>query len=381
MGLNYDLWWKLFRSHPAQFHTSTIETAVMKALKYYELPYYVDLDGNIFNVDYVDRPLLNAHMDSVQKYMTFPSDMKFNRDLKLGHIFKGKLCLGADDKVGLYIAINYLKDNPKTNFLFTQGEESGMHGVKNFCNRTSRILSNATFVITLDRRGAHDILCAQHKYGTQEFEDALVNVSATGEHGFKPTRGSACDSDVLKEYLSCANLSVGYYGAHTEQEYVVMKEVFGTEKFLKDICKTIGSTSFKAVKPEPYKYTNYQEKWAKQQEARLKKEKERKKKDADDKLVVYTKPQTKEIVDVRKGIKGKPKESPTEDELLKALESDLVYIDGTYYHLPAEATWLLKGFEDEIYKYGDNALELKAYINESFSGDNPPSGKQRAVDS
>lgn len=259
---NRDLWWKLFRAVPAQFKTSTIEQAVMKTLKYYDIPFYLDDFGNIFSVRYPDRPLLNAHMDSVQGVMQFPSDMKFQRSDK-GQIFKGDYCLGADDKVGLYIALNYLRDNPNTNFLFTQGEETGLLGVTDWVRNYSKSLDRVTFGLTLDRRGAGDILCTQNSYGTQEFEDILAEVSATGGHGFTPARGTCSDADKLSNYISCANLSVGYYGAHTQSEYVVMSEVFGTEDFVRDIIEQVGDIKFD--KPTPkypvykggYSYKNY----------------------------------------------------------------------------------------------------------------------------
>jgi len=244
--LNSNLWWKLFRSIPAQFKGSTIETAVMQTLKYYKIPFEIDSFGNIYSMNYKDRPMLSAHMDSVQETMIFPSDMAFRRNEEWKVIFKGQVCMGADDKVGLYIALNYIRSNPKTNFLFSQGEEIGLLGVKHWCRHNAYLLGDVSFGLVLDRKGSGDILCQQNNYGSQEFEDVLTEVSVRGGYGYKPARGTTSDTNELSGYLSCANLSVGYYGAHADNESVVMSEVFNCENYVQAIIAEHGTTRFNA---------------------------------------------------------------------------------------------------------------------------------------
>lgn len=347
--LNTNLWWKLFRSIPAQFKNSTIEKAVTDILKLYKVPFYLDDYGNIYNVSYKGRPLLNAHLDSVQEVMAFPADMRFQRS-DVGHIFKGRFCLGADDKVGLYIALNYLRDNPDTNFLFTQAEETGCKGVAYWLRNNSGLLRDVTFGLTLDRRGAHDIICTDNKYGTQEFEDMLVEVSAEGDHGFKPARGLSSDADKLSVHISCANLSVGYYEPHTNNEYVIMSEVATTERFVQDIIGKMGDVMYE--KPEKWKtvygYPQYQGGYTKPV-SKIKTEKEKKKDE-------------KAKAKADSGKRGKiimgPHVKITQDLMLYWLDRGYYYFDGAFIYDPETAKLRLEGIKAANEKVGGTSTDL-----------------------
>ncbi len=192
-----------------------VQVFIMNFLDRHNIPYHVDKMGNIFNILQDERPLLSAHMDTVQH-------MKDCRNIKLitlkGNILKGKGVIGGDDKCGIFIILQLLltREELDFNFLFTVEEECGGHGAREFVERQD--LSHISYGLILDRRGNGDILCILNNYGTMKFEDALWLIG--DEFGYEPEMGIFSDANYLREWFSCANLSVGYYNAHTKYEYV-----------------------------------------------------------------------------------------------------------------------------------------------------------------
>lgn len=196
-----------------------------------EIEYNIDDIGNIYNISYEDKPLLNAHMDTVQDL----TDSKLQKFAKIrGDILSGYGVIGADDKCGIFIILELLKEM-RFNFLFCVQEEVGLMGSSYFEKRN--FFSDLPYGITLDRFGNSDIICNYNDYGTKEFEKTLSDIGKA--YGYTPDRGVLSDADNISDQISTCNLSVGYYNHHTKGEFVAVSELENALKFVRAILFSV----------------------------------------------------------------------------------------------------------------------------------------------
>lgn len=216
-----------------------IRDFITSYLKSIDIDFSIDDVGNIYNISNKNKPLLSAHMDTVQD--DFDALMSKFIGLK-NNIIKGYGIIGADDKCGIYAILDLLKNgHTDMNFLFSVEEEVGGNGSLHFTSKHD--LSHILYGLILDRRGNGDIICEYNEYGTKEFEKTLSQI---GTHfGFKPDKGTFSDADNISEQISCANLSVGYYNAHFKNEYAIPTELQNTINYVHSIIKNL-DVKFKA---------------------------------------------------------------------------------------------------------------------------------------
>lgn len=219
------------------------------------ITFNTDNYGNIFYLDHESAPLLSAHMDTVRKEADFCIGA-FLTESEDDKIFSGGI-LGGDDKCGVYIILRALEEGKKVNFIFSRDEEIGCLGIKALLNpknvenkeQTDKIKNNCNYCLVLDRRSNSDIICRQNFYGTKEFEDKLIEISDAGKFGYKPERGLCSDANTIRDYISTANLSVGYYKPHSQEEYILKSDLEKAYNY------TIAIIDGITEKFEPYKYT------------------------------------------------------------------------------------------------------------------------------
>ena len=194
------------------------------------------LDGNglIYNISNIGKPLICAHLDTVQDVV----DCSLAKYIKVrdDYIF-GYGNIGADDKCGIYIILSLLKEL-EFNFLFTPQEEIGGLGAQKFINKFGKKdLSHIPYALILDRRGCDDIICEKNSYGTRDFEMALASIGAI--FGYSPGSGTFSDADYISEVLCSANLSVGYYNPHSKNEFAKLSEISVAREFVARIILNI----------------------------------------------------------------------------------------------------------------------------------------------
>ena len=217
------------------------------------VPYHYDNFGNVWNIDYKERPILSSHMDTVQDDI----DAELAGLIKIrGDILSGYGVIGGDDKCGIYIILEMLKKHKNLNFVFSTEEEIGGNGIKGFCkeNKKNLLSQKINFGIIIDRKGSGDIICNRNSYGTKSFEKELKKIGK--DFKFSPERGSFSDADSLKEFFSCANLSCGYRSPHSKDEFVVLTDLLNALKYVDSIIEKLGDHD--KFEPEIKKsYTGY----------------------------------------------------------------------------------------------------------------------------
>lgn len=210
-----------------------------------EIPFTQDENGNIFSLKNIEKPILSSHMDSVGG-----EDDGFLRefvnifDYRGDRILKGMGNIGGDDKCGIFLILIKLLEDKSLNFIFSIDEEVGCVGIKQVIPAND--ISKFPYAIILDRRGSGDIICRNNDYGTKDFEDALHEVGK--RFGYAPATGACSDANTIREYISCANLSVGYHNPHSKTEFVSVLELHNTKMYLDAIINELsGKVFFKPV--------------------------------------------------------------------------------------------------------------------------------------
>ena len=159
--------------------------------------------------------LLLAHLDTVHR-----EPVRVIRKKQGGNILTSPQGIGGDDRCGVYALANiYEQAEQKPWLLFTCDEEIGGVGAEAFADayrkkRFPKALEDVKMLVELDRKGSRDAVY----YGcdNEVFEEYI-----TGK-GFQTAFGSFSDISVIAPAMGIAavNLSIGYYHAHTTDEYI-----------------------------------------------------------------------------------------------------------------------------------------------------------------
>lgn len=231
--MNYDLLINLLSISSPSGKEEDIVLFIMEYLDKLKVKYTVDEFGNIYNILNQNKPLLSAHVDTVQ----FQLDNEIFKSIKVFEIIdkktksekriisSGRTVIGGDDKCGVFIILEMLKNGFKDeiNFVFSVSEESGGYGINYFLNNNFDEVKKLPYGLVLDRKGNEDIICTNNFYGVKEFEDILIKIGK--DFGYSKATGLFSDANYLSKAISCANLSVGYYQPHSKNEYIVLDDL------------------------------------------------------------------------------------------------------------------------------------------------------------
>lgn len=213
-----------------------------------------DKTGNV----YVTRgesptyPCVVAHIDQVQD--PHEKDFQvFNLNGKLYGFSGSKMemrGLGADDKNGIWVALNCLAKYGVFKCAFFVGEEVGCVGSS---EADMTFFKDCRWVIQCDRKGGHDLItdASYTELCSKEFVEAIH----PERFGYKEEHGLMTDVMALKENglnVSCVNMSCGYYRPHTEQEVTVFSELENCLAFVEWIVENVLD-----VYPHEYEYVGY----------------------------------------------------------------------------------------------------------------------------
>ncbi len=163
-------------------------------------------------------PCICAHMDQVQHLHPKDFTCVENDDVIFGYSPKErKQCgLGADDKNGLFIALECLASYDVIKCAFFVGEEIGCKGSGAV---DVSFFDDCRYCIQVDRRGNSDMVT--NIYSEMCSEEFIRDVDCFS-HGYEISDGLMTDVAELRERgveVSCINLSCGYYEPHTDCEF------------------------------------------------------------------------------------------------------------------------------------------------------------------
>ena len=163
-------------------------------------------------------PCICAHMDQVQHLHPKDFTCVENDDVIFGYSPKErKQCgLGADDKNGLFIALECLASYDAIKCAFFVGEEIGCKGSGAV---DISFFDDCRYCIQIDRRGNSDMIT--NIYSEMCSEEFIRDVDCQS-HGYEISDGLMTDVAELREKgveVSCINLSCGYYEPHTDYEF------------------------------------------------------------------------------------------------------------------------------------------------------------------
>jgi hypothetical protein len=196
---------------------------IILKLKAGKIPHTVTEDY-IFTHNEGVLPLICVHTDIVGNV---PPTAK--QIIKFGSILavkKGARVLGADDRAGVFIALNLLH-RQDFNFAFFAQEEVGGKGSTQFALKED--LDQYSAFIGLDRASRH----GKQNIATYGYDnDDLISL-----FGFPESYGSMCDASVLSGYcdIACVNLSVGYEHEHTNKEILDLELMNQTLQVMQEL--------------------------------------------------------------------------------------------------------------------------------------------------
>ena len=220
---------------------------VKSVLNRLKIPFNEGAQGEIYNIS-PNKPLLCAHTDQVQRdRCDFVVQFKNYIYGMGGHTQTG---LGADDKNGIWIVLNLVKQFGVENvsFLFSTMEEVGGMTDAFMRGLGEDITKTIPYALIFDRKGSGDIIGASNDYCMKDLETDLAELGK--EFGYKPCAGVWSDCDHISNYVPCVNLSCGYYMPHTDKEYTDVNELINALDFGVKIIKTLNKV-YDRVTKEP----------------------------------------------------------------------------------------------------------------------------------
>lgn len=218
----------------------------------------IDEKGNILVTKGVadTYPCIVAHIDEV--HHTRAEDYKVCQcdDVLYGFSAsgKGQVGIGADDKNGIWVALNAIKKLKVLKVAFFTGEEIGCLGSAAV---DMSFFGDCRFVLQCDRKGGSDFI--NNASGVQLCTKEFVDLMDIKKYGYKVTSGMMTDVMELRRNgleICAANLSCGYYNPHTDRELTVMSELRNCLNMVLAACKNITEVQ-PIAKYEPPKVTVY----------------------------------------------------------------------------------------------------------------------------
>lgn len=219
-----------------------IKEFVRSCLKGLSLQIVEDEIGNLFITKGVadTYPCITAHLDEVhlpcERNIVVAGDKVYAVNEN-----KNQVGCGADDKNGIWIAINLLHTRPVLKVaLFVEeekvGEIAGCRGSR-ACNLS--FFDNAQYVLACDRKASTEVVYIG-KNNTQLCGKDFIPEELLSEFNYQMVEGGKTDVVELKMRglkIPVCNISCGYYNAHTSEEYTIFSELQHSLRFVKAIIE------------------------------------------------------------------------------------------------------------------------------------------------
>lgn len=221
-----------------------------------------DQFGNLFIKIGESDVMFTSHLDTATSANADVNHVIVDNIIKTD----GTSILGADDKAGVTIMLNMIKNNIPGLYYFFLGEEVGCVGSKKVAGvQKETKIEGINKVISFDRRGTNSIItyqsskrCASDTFG-KALADQFNSVNDTFKYEIDPT-GVLTDSvQFISIYPECTNISVGYQSEHTFAE---TQDIEHLEK-LAEACLKIDWNGLPVERdPSVVEYRSYSGGWS-----------------------------------------------------------------------------------------------------------------------
>lgn len=217
-------------------------------------------DGNIYATKGIaDKyPCVVAHMDTVHDIEDDLTPVVIDGKITgINSVTMEQIGIGGDDKVGVFIALECLREFDNIKVAFFRDEEVGCDGSS---LADMSFFKDCRFVLQADRRGCTDFIinASGVELSSKFFQDEVEVIVCN--YGYKFGYGMMTDVMQLKENgieCSVANVSCGYYNPHTAQEYVVIDDVMNCLEMFKTIILYCTDDYVHKYKPRVYTPVTY----------------------------------------------------------------------------------------------------------------------------
>lgn len=203
---------------------------------------YVTKSASLLPPDDLYYPCVVAHTDTVHSiYYGFDVLRSGDRLIAYDQDLGEQVGIGGDDKVGIFVALEALRQFPNIKAAFFRDEEVGCVGSS---LADQGFFENTGYAIQCDRQGYKDVV--RGIYGGPLFDENFSGAIAPllEKYGREETfNGGITDVGEISETfykMSCMNLSCGYYKPHTSKEYLRISEVLATLDFVFEVIDTLG---------------------------------------------------------------------------------------------------------------------------------------------
>lgn len=162
--------------------------------------------------------------------------------------------IGGDDKCGIYICLELLKQLDKVKIAFFVSEETGCHGSRMV---NLEFLKDVGYCVQYDAPGDH--LISHSCFGTVLFDNggefyntALRSITKGFNNEMMVQAHPYTDIMMIKQKsdISCINMSCGYYNMHTSNEFVCISDVERAVVAGKNMVEDLGLKKYE-YKEEP----------------------------------------------------------------------------------------------------------------------------------
>ena len=253
---NYNLLKHLYEVHSPSNREKKMRRVVRRYCEQLGASVTQDSGGNLLVTkgEALVYPCIVAHLDQVQDRHAKDFRVVKIDDTIIGYSPKKheQQGLGADDKNGIWVALEMLERFDILKAAFFVGEEIGCVGSS--CTDMS-FFNDCGFVIQADRRNGNDLITdISGTICSEEFLEAIDYK----DFGYKPTGGMMTDVLELSERgvgVSCINFSCGYYDPHTDEESTSWSELCNARDFAEHIIAKCGGNIY------PHKYESSWGKW------------------------------------------------------------------------------------------------------------------------
>lgn len=207
-------------------------------------------------------PCFVAHLDSVHKKvdMVVEEELLPNAQGELKPAFKAyeKISgqptgIGGDDKAGVFICLELLREVDNCKIFLPVAEETGCNGSK---EADPEFFKDVGYAIQFD--STENNTMSKTLMGVQLYEDNGSFIKEVKEvileHGITDwLHHPYTDTMMLRNLFdfSCLNFAAGYYQYHTKHEYVVIEDTLNTLSLAKKIVNLLKNKKYKYTKNSP----------------------------------------------------------------------------------------------------------------------------------